>query len=327
MLRSPVWCASQGSTHGSFPKATMQDLNPAEIRSPSAPRTREAPEIMQAFMARHVPFFVLFTALIAQFLLLSFQITRNHNVRLIEFWAVSVFDPFERSALGLTDAAFGAADRFQNLWSAQQKNKQLQAELASAHAEIQELSERASENARLRKLLNFKEQLPYEMVAAEVIAASPGVNSSAVFIDKGADSGLTTDLPVITPEGVVGKTIAVFSRTSQVLLITDAASGVGSMLAGSRIQGVLQGGERNLCTLDFVMNEENVSPGIPVLTSGLDRIYPKGLLLGRVVSVGNGNIYKRVDVRPAAAMDHIEDVLVILKSSITEQAQGLPAHP
>lgn len=305
----------------------MQDINSAEIRHPPAPRTREAPEIMQAFVARHVPFFVLIAVLVAQFLLLSFQITRNHNVRLIEFWAVSVFDPFERSVLGLTDAAYGAVDHFQSLWSAQQQNKQLQIELAAAHAEIQQLSEQASENARLRTLLNFKKQVPYEIVAAEVIAASPGMNSSAVFIDKGSDAGLTADLPVITPEGVVGKTIAVFSHTSQVLLVTDPASGVGSMLDGSRIQGVLKGGERNLCTLDFIMNEENISPGTQVFTSGLDRIYPRGLLLGRVVSVGNGNIYKRIDVRPSAALDHLEDVLVILKSSVTEQAEGLPAHP
>ncbi|MGH9430102.1 MAG: rod shape-determining protein MreC [Terriglobia bacterium] len=305
----------------------MQDLIPAEIRRPPAPRTREAPEIMQAFVARHVPFFVLIAVLMAQFLLLSFQITRNHNVRLIEFWAVSVFDPFERSVLGLTDAAFGAIDHFRSLWSVQQQNQQLQTELAAAHAEVQQLSEQASENDRLRTLLNFKKQLPYETVAAEVIAASPGVNSSAVFIDKGSDAGLTTDLPVITPQGVVGKTIAVFSRTSQVLLVTDAASGVGSMLAGSRIQGILKGGERNLCTLDFIMNDESLSPGTLVLTSGLDRIYPKGLLLGRVVSEGNGNIYKRIDVRPAAAMDHLEDVLVILKSSVTEQAASVPGHP
>ena len=305
----------------------MQDHNSAEIRRPPAPRTREAPEIMQAFVARHVPFFVLTGVLIAQFLLLSFQITRNHNVRLIEFWAVSVFDPFERSVLGMTDAAYGAIDHFQSLWSAQQLNKQLQTELAASRAEVQQLSEQASENARLRALLNFKQQAAYETVPAEVIAASPGTDSSAVFIDKGSDAGLTTDLPVITPEGVVGKTIAVFSHSSQVLLITDPASGVGSMLDGSQLQGVLKGGERNLCTLDFVMNEENISPGAVILTSGLDRIYPKGLLLGRIVSVGNGNIYKRIDVRPAVAMNRLEDVLVIMKSSATVEAEGLPAHP
>jgi rod shape-determining protein MreC len=305
----------------------MQEVNSPEFRHVPAPRTREAPEIMQAFVVRHVPFFVLLAVLIAQFLLLSFEVTRNHNVRLIEFWAVSVFDPFERSMLGLTDAACGAVDHFQSLWSAQQQNKQLQTELASARAEIQQLSEQASENDRLRSLLNFRKQLPYETVAAEVIAASPGANSSAVFIDKGEDAGLLTDLPVITPDGVVGKTIAVFSHSAQVLLVTDPASGVGSMLGGSRTEGVLKGGERNLCTLDFIMNEENVTPGTLVLTSGLDRIYPKGLLLGRVVSVGNGNIYKRIDVRPAAALNHLEDVLVILKSSAAEEAQGLPAHP
>ena len=103
----------------------------------------------------------------------------------------------------------------------------------------------AGETQRLRTLLDFKNQLAFQTVAAEVIASSPGENSNAIFIDKGSDSGLTTDLAVITPEGVVGKILAIFPHSAQVLLITDPSSGVGVTLAQSRVQGILKGGSNS----------------------------------------------------------------------------------
>jgi rod shape-determining protein MreC len=175
-------------------------------------------------------------------------------------------------------------------------------------------------------MLEFKNQLPFQTVAAEVIATSPGENSNAIFIGKGADAGLTSDLAVINPEGVVGKTIAVFSHSSQVLLLTDPSSGVGVMLEKTRIQGVLKGGSQNLCVVRYIMNEEPVSSGEAVLTSGLDQIYPKGLRIGTVVGTSAGDIYKNVQVRPVADLSRLETVLVVLKPNSIQQ-QALNAHP
>jgi rod shape-determining protein MreC len=153
-------------------------------------------------------------------------------------------------------------------------------------------------------------------VAAEIIAFTPGASSNAILIDKGADYGLIPDLAVITPTGVVGKIISVYHHDSQVLLITDPSSGVGAMLERSRTQGVLKGVGNNLCQLDYVMNEQSVLPGDAVVTSGLDQIYPEGLPVGTVLKVRDGNIYyKRIVVRPAAVLDSLETVLVVLKGS------------
>ena len=155
-------------------------------------------------------------------------------------------------------------------------------------------------------------------MGAEIIAFSPGASSNAILIDKGTDYGLIPDLAVITPAGAVGKIVSVFHNSSQVMLLTDPSSGVGTMLERSRTQGVLKGAGNNLCQLDYVMNEELVSPGDAVVTSGLDQIYPKGLPVGTVLKVGDGNIYKTIVVRPAAKLDSLETVLVVLKGS-TEQ--------
>lgn len=283
---------------------------------------------MPAFLARHKPFFVLVIVLVGQLLLLSLQITRNHNVRLIRLWTVAAFDPFERALRSTLDASTNAWTTYRSLWRAQQENQELRQELAKAQAQLRSLSEQAAETQRLRALLEFKSRLPFQTLAAEVIAASPGETSRAIFIDKGSDSGLTTDLAVITPQGVVGKIVAVFPFTSHVLLLNDPASGVGVMLEKSRVQGVLKGGAQNFCQLDYIMNEEPVSPGDEVLTSGLDQIYPKGLLAGTVLKATDGNIYKSIIVRPAVDLGRLENVLVVLKSSAPQPpAVGAPKQP
>jgi len=296
----------------------MHDPQHQEMVSPDSPHSREGPEVMQAFVASHRPFFVLTAVLLAQLLLLSFQITRNHNVRLIKIWTLAVFDPFERSLKGITDATKWAWRTYGGLWRAQQENRDLRRELATTRSQLQQVAEYAAESERLRRLLDFKAHAPFQTMGAEIIAFSPGASSNAILIDKGTDYGLIPDLAVITPAGAVGKIVSVFHNSSQVMLLTDPSSGVGTMLERSRTQGVLKGAGNNLCQLDYVMNEELVSPGDAVVTSGLDQIYPKGLPVGTVLKVGDGNIYKTIVVRPAAKLDSLETVLVVLKGS-TEQ--------
>ena len=294
----------------------MRDPQNSERINPDSLRGREGLEVMEAFVASHRPFFILVAVLLAQLLLLSFQITRNHNVRLIRIWALAVFDPFERSLKGITDATTRACRTYGGLWRAQQENRDLRRELATTRSQLQQVAEYEKESDRLRRLLDFKARAPFQTVAAEIIALSPGASSNAILIDKGTDYGLVPDLAVITPAGVIGKIISVYHHDSQVLLITDPSSGVGAMLERSRTQGVLKGASNNLCQLDYVMNEELVSPGDAVVTSGLDQIYPEGLPVGTVLKVRDGNIYyKRIVVRPAAVLDSLETVLVVLRGS------------
>jgi len=305
----------------------MFDPNAADTTRPVPPLVHEGPD-MPAFISRRRSFFILLAVVILQLLLLSLQITRNNHVPLIRYWAVEVFDPFERALGGLMKVTANAYKTYRNLWHAEQENQELHMQLVAARAQIQQLGEQAGESQRLRTLLDFKSQLPYQTLAAEVIASSPSPldqpseNSkvlTAVLIDKGLDFGLTSDLAVISPEGVVGKILAVFPHSAQVLLITDPSSGVGVTLAQSRVQGILKGGSNSLCRLRYVMNEEAVGHGETVVTSGLDQIYPKGLPVGTVVSATDGGIYKNITVKPAVDLNRLETVLVVVKPPSSEQ--------
>lgn len=291
----------------------MLEHHLADFASADRPSNREGREMVQAFVGRHRAFFILLGVLVAQLLLLSLQITRNQKVRLIQVWAVALLDPFERTLGGATDYASSAWRTYRGLWAAQQQNQELRVQLVAARSRIGQLSMQAAEAERLRALLDLKGHLPYQTVAADVIARGPGLGSGSVFINQGADAGLATDLAVMTPEGVVGKILEVFPHSAQVLLITDPSSGLGCMLERSRVQGILKGASRDLCQVLYVMNEEAVEKGEGVVTSGLDQIYPKGLPIGKIIATDDGNIYKKIVVKPAARLDRLESVLVVVK--------------
>ena len=121
-------------------------------------------------------------------------------------------------------------------------------------------------------------------------------------------------MPVITADGVVGKVLQVFKRTSLVLLLNDQTSGVGAILEKSRIQGVAKGTATGEVFLDRVMSDEQVEPGEKLLTAGGDRVFPKGLPLGTVTKVSPGQeVFLNIRVKPAVNLSRLEEVLVIVK--------------
>jgi rod shape-determining protein MreC len=306
-----------------FARDTLLEVRSPLTSRPVPPRVPEGPQVVQAFISRHRSFFVLLAVLMAQLVLLSVQVTRDRSVPLAKVWAVSALAPAELVLRGVADGLTGVWAAVRDLGRSQRTERELNARLAADDAQIRELSLKGSENDRLRALLDFKAHAPYNSVAAEVIGSSPGESSNAVLIDKGSDAGLMTDFPVVTPDGVAGKVVAVYPHSAQVLLITDAAAGAGVLLEQSRVQGVLKGSGRALCRLEYVMNDATVSPGDKVVTSGMDRVFPKGLPVGTIVKADDGNIYKNVVVKPFVALDRLEAVLVVVSKQPTpEEAQA-----
>jgi rod shape-determining protein MreC len=175
-----------------------------------------------------------------------------------------------------------------------------------------------------------------------VIGSSGSDLSRSVYIDKGSNAGLATDMAVITAGGIVGKVLRVYPSTSLVLLINDQSSGVGAMLEKSRLQGVLRGTPNGEVVLERVMSDEQVAPGETVLSSGGDQIFPKGLPVGTVTKVSPGReLFLNIQIKPAADLSRLEEVLVVTqkqeKSAVAESgvrvraadilAQRLPSVP
>ena len=272
---------------------------------------------MDTLLGRYKNLIVLAAILFAQIIALAMQVRRpaaEGETRLIRVWATASVTPFEKAVVHTQKWAQDKWNGYINLRHVDQENQELRAEIERMKLEQARLNEDATMARRIQTLLAFKEQYVENTVAAQVIGTSGSEQSRVLYIDKGSSDGIKADMAVITPTGVVGKIVQVFPGSAQVLPINDQLSGVGAALKALRLQGILKGAPNGTTTLQYIMSDEPVKPGEEVVTSGGDRIFPKGLPIGKVASVEPGkDLFLNIRVIPSARLDRLEEVLVVTK--------------
>jgi rod shape-determining protein MreC len=268
---------------------------------------------MVGIPSRHKSLVLLAGVILLQVLLLAVQIKRDSQGRLIRSWTVGAVSPFERAG----SYGFGW---FRDIWrhyfalrNTTKDNEELRRENDALKLQVAQLQGKAAEADRLALLLNFRQShTDVPMVAARVIGGSAGTASQTIELDRGERDGIRRNMGVITPDGVVGKVVEAYPHTAQVLLLTDKDSGVGAMLADSRIQSPVGGTGEPLLAMKYVPNDDTVSMGERVITSGMDRIFPRDLPVGTIAEIKSGNPFKQIRIKPAANLQRLEEVLVLL---------------
>jgi len=262
---------------------------------------------MESVLGRYRNLTILVGVLFLQVLGLAVQVKRSadaESTRLIRIWAVDVITLWHNYFF---------------LRGVRAENRQLKDQIEQMRLQQVRLSEDATQAHRLQSLLAFKEQFIAKTVAAQVIGSSGSDLSRSIYIDKGDNAGLKPDMAVITAGGIVGKVWIVYPSTSLVLMINDQSSGVGAMSEKSRLQGVVRGTPNGELVMDRVMSDETVTPGETLLSSGGDRIFPKGLPVGTVSKVSPGHeMFLNIQVKPAADLGRVEEVLVVTEKQDRE---------
>ena len=286
---------------------------------------------MENLISRYRNVTILVVVLFAQVLGLAMQVkrsTQDESTRLIRVWAVGAVTPLEKSIVWFLGGVRNLWHNYFYLRGVRQENRDLKLQIERLRIEQVRLNEDAEQARRLQALLGFKEQFISKTLAAQVIGSSGSEQSRSIYIDKGTHDGIRPDMAVITAEGVVGKVLRAFKTTSQVLLMNDQSSGVGSILEKSRLQGVLRGTPVGEVVLEKVMSDETVQPGERVVTSGGDQIFPKGLPVGTVTKVSPGpELFLNIRVKPAADLSRLEEVLVITQQEEKQPAMADGAAP
>lgn len=268
---------------------------------------------MPEVLSRHRPLALLAVLIVGQVLLLAFQIKRNSNVRLIRYWTAEVVTPGEKGASWTFGGIGDFWTSYVDLHHTHAENQLLRKQVGELQLRNQELESQAAEDRRLLALLDFRDaHREAPMIAAQVIGGSADPSSHTMFINRGEHSGIRRNQAVITPNGIVGKIVEVSPSAAQVLLLNDRDSGVGALFADTRTQGIIKGTGDPDPVMAYVENDEKVRPGEVILTSGEDRIFPKGLLIGTVASCKPGNPFQVIQVHTAARLDRLEDVFVLL---------------
>src|SRR3954470_22509559 len=283
---------------------------------------------MENLFVRHRNATLLVALLFAQILGLAMQVKRvdpnqpNRSTPLMRVWVMSVITPIEKMVVSSSHGVRDTWNDYVNLRGVRQENRELKAQVERMRIDQVRLQEDAQQGRRLQGVLHFKEQFISETLAAQVIGSSGSEQSRVIYIDKGSNDGLKTNMPVITPEGVVGKIVQPLANTSVVLLVTDPAWGVGGVLEKSRLQGIAKGTPGGDLKFSNILADEKVEAGEHVLTSGGDGIFPKGLPLATVSELlKREDMFLNIRLAPATNLSRLEEVLVITK---IEERAGTP---
>jgi rod shape-determining protein MreC len=294
---------------------------------------------MENFFTRYKNPLALMAVLFIQVVALATQVKRpegakpgstGSGTRLIRVWTVTAFTPVEKVFVSTGLFFRNGWHNYADLRGAKKQNIELQEEVARLQMEQVRLRQDADQARRLQALLDFKEKFITKTVAAQVIATSGTEQSRLITIDKGYKAGIRTDMAVITPDGIVGKVKDVFGPSSQVLLINDHDSGAGVILEQSRLQGIVKGTSLGELQINDIMSDEKVETGEHVITSGGDRIYPKGYSVGTVIGAApdrDNDPFLVIKIKPAADLNRLEEVLVITEMSDSSRSASAGPEP
>jgi rod shape-determining protein MreC len=304
---------------------------------------------MESFFSRYRNEWVLVTILFVQLIALATQVRvpaapkgsvdttasvpdpNSGGTRLIRVWAEALVSPFQKLAVNSSHGVRHLWTNYIDLRGVRKENEQLRKELTELRFQQAQTFQDAEQGRRLQALLDFRQQFIHKTVAAQVIGTSGTELSRVIYIDRGTKDGVQPGMAVVTSDGVVGKISRADGGTSQVLLISDPQSGAGVLLERLHLNGILKGTSGRYPEMQNVMSDEKLQVGDHIVTTGGDRVFPRGLPVGTVESFlpdKEKEPFLSIKVKPAADLGKLAEVLVITEmTSVASSMQAEDGQP
>lgn len=224
-----------------------------------------------------------------------------------------IFKPALSAASSMKQSVEDAWRHYVELTEVSLENEKLKKEVSELKNRIHGIMIKERENERLRKLLDLKSGYQFQAIASRVIGEDVLGYYQSIFIDRGLEDGVKKDMPLASYDGLVGRITKSSGSMSQALLIIDPASSVDCRVARTRDRGALTGSMEGACILRFIDKDSNIKAGDIIVTSGLDGIFPKGLLVGRVQRIRKAStgLFLEANVTPSVDFSKLEEVLII----------------
>jgi rod shape-determining protein MreC len=260
------------------------------------------------------PLFFFACIVLASLLLITASIRYGKGKLFFESVIVRVFSPAQSLLTQARTSVSDLLDRYFFLTEVSRENDRLLREVDQLTRRNSDLLEIIKQQGRIKKLQGANKNGKVKSLTARVIGRDSTQWSKMIFIDKGTDDGIRGNVAVVTDAGIVGHTIHSTATTSKVLLITDSRSAIDSLFQNTRVPGVSTGTGEGLCEIKFVPIDAELEVGDRVISSGLGGVFPKGRMVGSVVSVvkRRQELFQDVVVTPSADLSRLEDVLVLL---------------
>lgn len=250
------------------------------------------------------------------FLSLALLVTNTRGRQRIDPLGVvflELITPIGSLMSSISSAMTGTWRAYVDLVGVRQEREWLRRRVRELEAQAERAATTESENARLQALLDLRDAMPGQSVAARVTGADASGLFRTATINKGESDGVVKGMAVVAPAGVVGKVVATSPNAARVLLLEDPSSGVDALVQRSRARGIVEGSLTGGCQLKYVKHREDLRVGDVVVTSGLDGIFPKGIALGSIVRLAReeGGLFQTAELDPAVDFNKLEEVLVV----------------
>src|SRR5258705_975263 len=254
---------------------------------------------------------LIFGAILGYFLTFGPTTTQKFKTGVYQMLA-----PFFTGGSGLKKQITSVRTGLKSLDQLERENTALQVENRELKATNQGLRDAENEVNRLRHALNYRERSVFKLIAAEIVARDSSTWWRTVTINRGRRDGIETDMPVVTDEGLIGKTTSVSDVISVVLLVSDENCRVAASVEGSREKGIVSGervtgGLTPFLDLNFLSKQADLKAGQKVYTSGVGGVFPSGLFIGAVKSFRVRELDGQAQLTPAVHLFHLEDVFVV----------------
>lgn len=233
-----------------------------------------------------------------------------------------VVAPAERGTSGLGQRLSAAAAAIRGIGGTMEKNRELSHELVRVQAELNQLRDVEAENIRLIRALDFYKPRNHSMIPCDVVSRNISGWWNTVRIGKGSADGIRENRPVISPDGLVGKTTEVSAHTSEVLLVCDPACRVSAKIKRVDVFGLVRGAGNTLkgepkAKIEFVNKDIEIRINDEVVTSGLGA-FPKGVHIGYISKIyrDESGLFQSAEIVPRATVGLLDYVFVVSDPSV-----------
>ena len=253
-------------------------------------------------------------ALLLHTILISVQTNHRIDTSFVRTWLLDSLSPGEKLVDRTLHGTGSIWERYFALIGVYDENKRLHAQLDALQLQMATEHEDVLEAERLRQYVGLDDSRLGKTVIARVIGRDPTQSRQSITIDKGRTEGIQPDAAVMTAKGIVGRVVYAGNYSAVVQLVVDSQAGVGVLVLPNRRIGIIKGNGTGDLDLDYIDDDSDLKIGDLLITSGDDRIYPKGFPVGVISSIEppRHNVFKTVRIKPSADLGRLEEVLCVV---------------